>query len=268
MNSPSRPPSIVPRGGVVMLKRLSSFIANPAPAFLALAVVGCSSGPTLGSDIVCGAGTVLVDGVCVAAPDASADANVVDDGGSGDVALETHADGEPDSATVDTSSDVSADTKISDDDECPLTGLDLNCSSTCGGPTSTCASVKCATTTVTNFAITSSSQLPFVMRTPSHPGKDPNCQPRCGPGDSVYGMALMVDVPPVDGYGIRVRVAAPWRISRFDLYRPWCYAGTGSTCSIFILPKPQIVISTTDPNAPSRNIYIDVAKTATSCEAP
>ncbi len=152
-------------------------------------------------------------------------------------------------------------------DECPGSLINVNCSTTCGGLTSTCGQATCATNDAPNLQINTASELPFIMRTPAYPGVDPKCQPRCGAGDTVYGMAVQVNLTSVSGYGIRVRVSDPWTIRQFSVLQPWCSVfGHKGSCAIVPLPTPRILIATSDPNAPSRNVYIDVAKDKNACD--
>lgn len=227
------------------------------------------------------ADTDRVDSAAVKDTESRVDTDAAADSSIGDVSSDAANDGSSDAApdetsVADSALDASEDGSIDVapdtpspiyGDECPGSLINVNCSTTCGGVTTICSDATCSTNDTPNLKITSASQLPFVMRTPAYPGIDPKCQPRCGAGDTVYGMAVHVNLTSVSGYGIRVRVSDPWTIRQFSVLQPWCSAfGHRGACAIFSLPNPKILIATSDPNAPSRNVYIDIAKDKNACD--
>lgn len=232
------------------------------------AVAACSgsNGPNFGP--MCASGTVLANGECVLAPsDASSPAE--DAGAPRQDEASVGRDGAPpppsDAAAVD------ADAQASGGDPCPPYVIDANCSSACGGPNADCEQVRCQMTDAASVAppvhLTSWSQLPFTMRTPDHPGVDPECDQTCTSifgqrGTAVdYGMAVWIDMP-YPNYGIRVFVDPPWQMLPFDGRIPWCAsnpAAANSYCMYERNADLQLLVFTEDPNAPSRNVRIEAA---------
>lgn len=160
-------------------------------------------------------------------------------------------------------------------DPCPATGLAVDCSGACA-KIGDCATVSCFTPVYTTeaprFKLTDVTKLPMVIRTPDKPGIDPLCQPRCGAGNTVYGIAFRFNFPYIKKDGVRVRVGAPWKIYRYNGYYSHCIKtsplGSGSCYfQSFESTFADLLVATTDPTAQVRNIYIEqVAPGGTRCE--
>ncbi len=230
-------------------------------AFAVLLVSACGgdeaeSGPT------CGAGTLEKNKVCVPATGGTSGGDASDEdtampGGAGGTAGEA-ADGAPaDSADGDDAQPL--------DDPCPTTPVLLNCASDCSGPSSACstAGVTCGKN-ATSVSAKEHKSFPWVVRTPSHPGTDPNCQGLCSSGPApVYGLSVDIGVPPDFVYDLRVTVGAPWRVFLSDLPE-FCLAGSTAGCVIGQGTSVSVHLVTDDPNAPARNALIErVPKPAT-----
>lgn len=244
----------------------------------------CTSNQTTINNVNCGAGTHLEDGACV--PD-DGDASV-DTSSSSDSLVESETTDSP-HAEIGVSDSVSADThksldstadstidSVSDEsdsgpsDPCPPK-IDINCATDCGGPTVDCASYTCNDAPgPPPILIGAYSEFPVTLRTPDHPGVDPNCQPRCGTDNTVYGIAIRVALPYGTGTNaVRIRVGPPWTINRFSEYAPYCMnpaiAGTPD-CYKAATATGEWFVGTKDPDAPARNIYVDLAPAGGTCE--
>lgn len=215
-----------------------------------LALVGCSSTTNNIVNANCGPGTVLKDGVCAPAEDggggdASGDTSVATDGGGevgSDAGSDTLGDGAP----------------LPGDDPCPVSTPEkpieiINCSKTCPPvEQATCKSFAA-------FGYASASDRAgdvYVIRTPAKPGmegdkwRDPGC-----PLEKWY--AGRVDL---GGGGekneVRARVAAPW----YFLDNVCAGPKAGTACIV----GHNFYVFTTDPNAPSRNVEIEVVPAGTA----
>lgn len=217
---------------------------------LGFVAAGCSS--TTNNIVAnCGAGTVLKDGVCVAAEDAAVDA-------SGDT-----------SVTADTSDSAAGDASVGDaptdgdplpgDDPCPVSTPDkpieiINCSKTCPP----IEQATCKSFAAFGYAsIGDRAGDVYVIRTPAKPGtegdkwRDPAC-----PLEKWYAGRIEFG-----GGGekndLRVRVAPPWFLVDSVCSGP----KAGTAC---IVSGTYLYVVTTDPNAPSRNVEIEVVPTGTA----
>src|SRR5262249_30192820 len=120
-----------------------------------------------------------------------------------------------DAAPVDAAAaDSGADDGVSDaavmDEPCPAGPIQVNCSTSCGGPTESCSHVTCGRL---DWLVLANGSLPFVMRTPSVPGIDPACVARYAPSDLVYRMELAFNFNAPLQHRLRVRVAPPWQVT-------------------------------------------------------
>lgn len=187
-----------------------------------------------------------------AQPAATPDGGVISDASAGADAAD--ADGA-------SQADGSAPDAASKDDPCPAK-LDVNCSTSCGG-LSECSQVACNLPSLTAGYVVPDDDFPFVVRTPSSPGAltpggvPPLCTNSCG-GPLWYGLHFRVVTTTQPQ--VRVRVEAPWLLSSAwatadnaaCLYRVRCMSLTvGSP------PIVPLVVATTDPNAPARNIVVE-----------
>ncbi len=239
-----------------MPNRQSRIAANPAPVLLAALAfaLGCSASTSPSSGVQCGPGTVLEGTLCVAHDSGTTkgDSSVPIDGSpTPDTSTPVSDSAKPDSVVVDTSPSGGG-------DPCPSKVIDVNCSTTCGGDKSKCSLVTCGSTTSDPaLQITNYSQLPFILRTPDKPGVDPKCAKCDGALPGLYAMAVSISFP----YAlrpIRVTVGAPWMIGGFNRYYPHCAFDGKSGCFALKSYRSDLVIFTTDPNAPSRNVVIDM----------
>lgn len=221
-------------------------------AMCAIAVSACGS-TTINNISSCGAGTTPVDGVCVPIDAASGDtlASGVD-GSTSDPDVST------DSARDGTTTSDGADGALSASDPCPASSANINCSTSCGGPTANCSLVRCQSDLMTVFKVPYKS-LPFVVRLPDKPGFDPKCPESCLERPrTAFGVLLDSDYF-AEPAGLRIRVSPPWTISRNNTFTDFCpfdLLGSGS-CVVFKESTPDILISTSDPNAPARNVVFD-----------
>lgn len=141
------------------------------------------------------------------------------------------------------------------DEPCPER-LDVNCSSSCtASPTTVpCDKVACfAVGALTIRALTPPVAKPFVLRTPSHPGRDADCAQRCVPDAPAYAMSVKLELVAVKDH-VRFRVAAPWSV--LEAGTP-CTSGPKATCLITRNRYANLVLTTDDPNAHASNAIIE-----------
>jgi hypothetical protein len=272
-------------------------VMRRAAAATAVAAVGCTAPIEAPPGVECGEGTVLVEDRCVAA-DASIGDVTGDDArggeetnhGATDSGLDR--DGPSDSSPADSSlvdsapetsddsrSDMGVDVVVAGDgdgdtaigadtfdaiggDPCPVPPPDVDCSAYCGGPTTLCTRRYTCDPTMSYppVLINSYSQLPFTIRMPDHPGIDLNCQPRCGPDNTVWGFAVRFEMPYFKYDGIKIKVGPGWKVYGFDPYHPFCSfapSNVGQQCWFVDTAKLSLFIGTTDPAAVSRNVTIE-----------
>lgn len=147
------------------------------------------------------------------------------------------------------------------DDPCPAK-LDVNCSTSCSGP-SNCSQVACNLPVTAGYVVPDG-DFPFVLRTASSPvaltpgGVPPQCTNNCGGSLVWYGLhfRIVTSTQPK----VRVRVEPPWLLSSATstaddaacMYRVRCLSlPVGSP------PIVRLVVATTDPNAPARNVVVE-----------
>ena len=219
-------------------------------------VVGCSSTTNNIVNSNCGPGTVLRDGVCVPdATDTGSDTTMAPDTTSNlDSGRDAAADVVVDTMT-ETAAEVASDA-VDDgdsgidaaglDDPCPA-ALDYNCSSSCG-PKS-CYSGGCAYFPWPKIATSVKSKL--VVRTPSKPPDR-----SCTDGICKHRFMMAIDY---EWSSIRIRVGPGWKVG--------AASGAASVCVIpssvkegcfFTSSYHPVVVFTDDPEAPARNIVMDI----------
>jgi hypothetical protein len=237
---------------------------------IAAAVAVSCSGNSVSSLLSCGPGTHPVDGQCVpVASDGgpSADAGPVqqqngpDASDSGGI-IEDASGAEYDSAPNSEGGITPESGPVSDgSDPCPPTtaSTPVQCDPACPGSTpSTCSMVTCASSATVMLNLGNSGDS-TIVRTPDHPGTDPNCRTQCDSGPYVYGMGFILEPP---FFPVLITVGSPWVILTEGGAQPFCNV-SGSVISqgcYFLgqrtpnsLPQP-VYIMTSDPEAPARNI--------------
>ena len=146
------------------------------------------------------------------------------------------------------------------DDPCP-SKLDVNCSTSCGGPTE-CSQAACSLPPTAGYAVPAD-DFPFVVRMPSSPGAltpgalPPKCADNCG-GAVFYGLHFRVVTTTQPN--VRVRVEPPWFVSRAIATADNAACVRVSCMSLMVnssSPIVPLVVATTDPNAPARNVVIE-----------
>jgi hypothetical protein len=238
-------------------------ISARAPRFIAAAaLVSISAAAACGTNgddglfarPACGMGTVLVDGQCVVSdggqtPSPSKEADRDDDASSA-------ADGQTNEPGRDASPEPP------EGDPCPNRAISVNCSPTCGGPTVSCATHTCAGVqpkTRAPVIVNSYEQLPVVLRTPDRPGVDTACPKTCEHGvAATYGMAIGIRLPYYKT-GVRITVPPPWKIASYRSSEPFCGWQGQEFCWFEREIWRELIVYTTDPNAPARNVFIDEA---------
>ena len=156
--------------------------------------------------------------------------------------------------------DASAPDAAAKDDPCPPK-LDVNCSTSCGGPTE-CSQVACHLPSLTAGYVLSDDDFPFVVRAPSSPGAltpssvPPRCTDSCG-GPLWHGVHFRVVTTTQPK--IRVRVEPPWFVSRAlaTADNAACFRVSCMSLTVGSTPIVPLVVATTDPNAPARNVVIE-----------
>lgn len=213
-----------------------------------LALVGCSSTTNNIVNANCGPGTVLKDGVCAPAEDggggdASGDTSVATDGGGevgSDAGSDTPGDGAP----------------LPGDDPCPpvVDSLDriVNCSKTCPPVDEP----ECRGYPGPGSVAIAEDSFVRVVRTPAKPGadgdkwRDPGC-----PLQKWYAARITITGAGASNE-VRARVAAPWFLVDSVCVGP----KAGTSCMV----GHYFQVVTTDPNAPSRNVEIEVVPAGTA----
>jgi len=225
-------------------RRARAFIVT---SFLGAAGAVACGGSSNSNSVSCGPGTTQVGQEC-AVVDAGSSEDARDSASSHNDATLT-SDGE---AGADATSDSAALDGAGQDDPCPTqAGNFINCSNTCT-QVGSCASVSCGATT--GFELTSWQQLPFTIRTPSHPGLDTACPQDCGVAQN-YSIKVITNLPNMTGApSIMLTVDPPWYVSSWfgALGDPICPT-TPSSCAVFSYTGAVYGVWTSDPNAPARN---------------
>jgi hypothetical protein len=233
------------------------------------ACTGAAATSTSGHPATCEAGASADNG-CIdgaldgsAAADGGPDATVVGPPGP-DGGLDAAADA-PGDASFDAADAVDA---ASVSDPCPVgvpyPAPDMVCDPKCSdaGPTAACNALKCGPTTTVMVGWDQGvhTGFPYSLRTPEAPGIDPNCVTQCPSGGYVYGFGLNTNMP--YGFGAyTVKVGAPWEIIQASQV-PYCtdaHSFPPRQCVWDDNASPdQFYIMTKDPNAPARNIVIEL----------
>jgi hypothetical protein len=107
-----------------------------------------------------------------------------------------------------------------------------------------------------------------VLRTPSTPGVDPQCTPICGLGGIVYSLGVNFQIPYVAGKVLKATVTAPWSVwIGNDSVDDLCFTGAQNGCALSVLTNTDrtVYVTTTDPNAPARNVYIEQVAAGSTC---
>jgi hypothetical protein len=145
---------------------------------------------------------------------------------------------------------VANDGNESVDDPCPTQPASVNCSTSCGGVSASCATAT-ACGNATPIEITAVSQLPFVVRTPSHPAPSDACAAGCSaPVDYEIQVHVGIGSPTI------VTVGPSWHFTVSMC--PGTPGWTASGC-IYLPGGGYVNVWTDDPEAPSRNIVFSSA---------
>jgi len=258
-------PSLVARSRdrVSMMSTLVVRAALVARAVTIVVIVGgCSSNSS--SQVACGDGTELRDNTCVAIADSEPALDAFRDttaqlDSSNPLDSRVEADGtSPD--TLDGSSVMDVGWDATGPEPCP-TKVDVNCSTSCGGPTS-CSQVECSAPLSALYAIKGYSSLPITMRTPDRPPAQIACQ--CGTLGVSYSMHFYIGLP-AGGPGVRVRVEPPWRIYRSSSATPQCAVADLGQCAIVSTENYLLIGTKTPPSSPARNVFIEQRAPGDTC---
>jgi hypothetical protein len=135
-----------------------------------------------------------------------------------------------------------------EDDPCPVGGKVFNCSDTCENPVQ-CRVSRC--TEAPDYDSIYIDEVPAVVRTPAIPG-DQNCG-TCTP-DGPSAVANITLRAAIEG-SYKIQVDSPWYVIPAALQAPNTLC-IGRQC---VWRGLSVLIATTDPNAPARNVYITEA---------
>lgn len=135
--------------------------------------------------------------------------------------------------------------QTSGDDPCPIVGNLVDCSGSCENP-SQCHVSQCMAAPDYDSVLIDS--VPAVVRTPSAPG-DRNCK-ACPSGGLSAVANITIRTTLIGSY--KFEVDPPWYVQPGGGHSANSLC-VGNQCLAWGLP---VVIATTDPNAPSRNVRI------------
>jgi len=145
----------------------------------------------------------------------------------------------------------------------------MDCSGQCDVVSPRCEMATCREEGPYGVTVTEESELPYIFRTPFHPGVDPACGELCdGPVETAYGTGVKVLIDDVPGTVLKATVGAPWRINTTDyMFSDYCIdSATPFECSLaWIGGYIAFVVVTDDPNAPARNVKIERVPAPGSC---
>jgi hypothetical protein len=249
---------------LVSLRRMIAAI-RVAAMVLAVSAGAAACG---GSDkVTCGSGTQLRNGVCILSPGSDASIAPPDAAAqSMDAAQAADTDAPVDAA-------VDADSATAQPDLCPeaadasyafLEDCDDHCTQS-PQMMDRCPDLTCSTVVREIAGGFSPSLDTDLFRTPNAPGTDPQCLTACSQG-YVYGFGFRVGL----GFSIIVRVGDPWVIIAHSL-QPYCTDSNSlvlSHCARIDLSPTHaeyVFVMTKDPNAPARNITIQVVTGNEAC---
>ncbi len=140
------------------------------------------------------------------------------------------------------------------DDPCPGVTPIVNCSNTCGGPSASCETATCGFYEYVPYS-------PWVIRTPSKPGVNAKCATICPGSGIAYGIGVRVATVNWDPTkGMVVKVPKPWsvRLGNWKGFNPKDFCLVPPTqCDVMTHTAPDILIVTTDPNAPAVNVTLE-----------
>lgn len=154
-----------------------------------------------------------------------------------------------------------------EDEPCPSEPLSMDCSGQCGVLSPDCALGTCQELWP-DLIVDDPELLPFTFRTPSHPGVDPACEEWCSePTATVYGLgATFYFSPQPVGVVLRAQVDLPWRIVMTDYLDAQYCEPNAAVCAVgWNSADISFQIVTDDPNAPARNVTVELVDKPGSC---
>jgi hypothetical protein len=235
-------------------------------ALTGMAACGGSSTTVPAPDVMaCGPGTVLNHGECVVAGDANAMTNQ-DALSSADSPSSSMSDTADALGLMDVleeregSFDVNLDTSPSGPDPCPSGGAITSCDPQCDADPrviSLCAMSACANSAIPFLIRPQQPQV--LIRTPNAPGSASGCVAQCPSGGLAYAIGFSL----TQSYPLSIRVSAPWMIlTSATSSTPYCQdSGAQPPTSCVTIPNNfsgWFDIVTTDPNAPARNVEVQI----------
>lgn len=139
-----------------------------------------------------------------------------------------------------------------------------------------CAGTTCTQELFSSAKVKDAAKYPYVFRTPSHPGVDPNCEPACADqtdfpdamAPALYGMYVLVKPPEDSSKVLKVTVGEPWWIKITGEGRPYFCLDWSPQQGCAVAPQNTgltVMILTDDPNAPARNVVLDEVDKPGSC---
>ena len=245
--------------------------------FVVSACTGCGETSSEVFPLSCGPGTVESGSACVPVDSGGGDSSGDEGHPPGDAPEESELEADVVSVDAPTPSDapegsvaaIYAAEEQNFGDPCPTEPLLVNCGADCGGMTPNCQQTTCGAEGPA-IMINDASMLPAVMRTPDRPGK--LCE--CSDG-TVFAMRILVQegLPHSGPVNLRATLGPPWQIASGLNWSSVCQSaqtqydeclltdyGTSSS------PGRAFVFSTNDPDAPARNIRIELVGVAEGCQ--
>jgi len=152
------------------------------------------------------------------------------------------------------------------DEPCPVDETPIiDCSTSCGGPSTNCGEATCG---FTEHGV-ALPKWPVVIRTPSKPGLNPKCSALCPGTGLAFGVGLMqLLVSHQTWGGLRVTVPKPWSVRLSGLVTPQDFCileQPPAQCAVIGDTAPYVILQTTDPNAPAVNAILEEVPWNATC---
>jgi len=146
----------------------------------------------------------------------------------------------------------------------------LDCDKKCNPPPSflaACQTITCGPTLNVTLGWNQNvpTDPPYVVRTPEAPGVDPNCATQCPGQGFVYGMGFKVDPSSSGSFVMKVDPRGSWFTAPPLPFARGPTTLPGQCIWIANTDTRPVYVLTTDPNAPARNIHLELSNDPHVC---